>query len=191
MNKVGLRKEIIAELKAVPQYEKERIEARLYTYLMSTKQWNEAKTIGITISRDFEWDTSLIIQSSLAAGKRVCAPKCEPKTRGMEFYSFTSKEELEVVYYGLLEPQDNEENHVPKEEIDLLIVPGVVFSNAGYRIGFGGGYYDRYLTDYKNETLSLVSDIQLVDEVPFESFDIPVQALITEKGLRNTDTSNQ
>lgn len=186
LNKSEYRKETIEKLKSVPEYERERIESLLFTHLISTEAWNQAETIGITVSNDFEWDTSLIIQSSWEAGKRICSPKCQPKTREMHFYEYNDMDELEVVYFGLKEPKANEENFVHKNDIDLLIVPGILFDKKGYRIGFGGGFYDRFLTDFENTTLSLVSEIQLTDEVPNESFDIPVEYIITEKGLQKT-----
>ena len=71
-----------------------------------------------------------------------------------------SYDNLETVYMDLLEPIIEETVSVAKNEIDLQIVPGVVFSDEGYRIGFGGGYYDRYIMDYKGATLSLAFECQ-------------------------------
>lgn len=189
MNKSEHRKTTIEQLKNIPAFERERIESLLFTNLISTEAWNQAETIGITVSNDFEWDTSIIIRSSWEAGKRICSPKCQPETREMDFYEYNDLNELEVVYYDLKEPKAIKNNYIHKDEIDLLIVPGILFDKRGYRIGFGGGYYDRFLTDFNNTTLSLVSEIQLVDEVPYESFDIPVQYIVTEKGLQKTKSN--
>ena len=99
----------------------------------------------------------------------------------MDFRILTSFDELETVYIDLLEPIVEQTESIGKEQIDLLIVPGVVFSNDGYRIGFGGGYYDRYMTDYKGATISLAFHSQVNHEVPIEAHDIPVQKIITER----------
>ena len=81
----------------------------------------------------------------------------------------------------MLEPIVEETTSIKKEVIDLQIVPGVVFSNEGYRIGFGGGYYDRYLTDYNGYTLSLAFECQTGYVIPIETHDIPVRKIYTEK----------
>ena len=72
------------------------------------------------------------------------------------------------------------DNDIDKEEIDLIVVPGLLFSSRGFRIGFGGGFYDRYLADYQGETCSLVFSEQLYDDWEVEDFDIPVQKIYTD-----------
>src|SRR5699024_7389164 len=108
--------------------------------------------------------------------------KCFPKEKRLVFYKFTSYDELEIVYYNLKEPRPLKTNEMDKDHIDLIIVPGLVYDQEGYRIGFGGGYYDRFLANYANETVSLAGQIQMVTNVPSESFDIPVNHIITENG---------
>ena len=81
----------------------------------------------------------------------------------------------------LKEPNPEETNIIPIENISYLIVPGVVFDQNGYRIGFGGGYYDRFLSKYDGPTISLAFDEQILLEVPNESFDIPVQSILSDK----------
>ncbi len=71
---------------------------------------------------------------------------------------------------------------VEKDRHDLIIVPGVAFSKDGYRIGYGGGYYDRYLADYQGSTLSLAADFQMQPFLTKESHDIPVQFIVTNFG---------
>jgi len=68
-----------------------------------------------------------------------------------------------------------------------LIVPGLVFNEKGYRIGFGGGFYDRFLADYHGKTVSLAFDFQVMKEIPTESFDLPVQIIITNERVIRTD----
>ena len=76
-------------------------------------------------------------------GKQIAVPKCIRATREMDFRLITSFGNLETVYMDLLNQLFRKQKSITKEEIDLQIVPGVVFSNDGYRIGFGGGYYDQ------------------------------------------------
>lgn len=139
----------------------------------------EAKIIGLTISNKPELDTVHLIESLWKLGKIVAVPKCDPKTRQMEFYAIDSFAQLETVYMHLREPIINRCEFVDASEIDVMLVPGVVFDKRGYRIGYGGGYYDRYILKYSGKLLSLIFDEQLRDEVPTETHDCPVDVLLT------------
>lgn len=141
-----------------------------------------SNTIGLTISRKKEVDTKSIIQSLWELGKNVAVPKCNPKNHSMDFYLITNFEQLETVYLDLQEPIPEKTVYINKKNIDVLIVPGVVFDNKGYRIGYGGGYYDRYLKDYNGTLFSLAFQLQIVDQLPKETHDIPVHYILTEKG---------
>ena len=181
MDKQELRKSGILKVKQLTKDKKKLIEQSLTNQLVHSMLWKQAKTIGITMSQGFEWNTKTIIEQAWKENKTVCIPKCEPKEKKLTFYQFDTYNQLEVVYYNLLEPKPEREKLVNKAFIDLLIVPGVLFDRRGYRIGFGGGYYDRFLMDFPNDTVSLISAMQLVDKVPEESFDVPVQHLIIHK----------
>ncbi|MBM7597960.1 5-formyltetrahydrofolate cyclo-ligase [Virgibacillus halotolerans] len=179
MDKQNLRQTTIQKVKELTTKEKQQIEESLINQLVSSTLWQQANTIGVTMSQGFEWDTKAIIERAWEQDKTVCVPKCEPQQKKLTFYQLDTYDQLEVVYYKLLEPKPDPKKQMDKKAIDLLIVPGILFDQQGYRIGFGGGYYDRFLIDFPNQTVSLVSAIQLVDKVPSESFDIPVQHLIT------------
>lgn len=178
-----MRNRIIESLQNLPGEEKIQIEQLLYQHLYKSNGWKESNCIGITISRGFEWDTKPIIEEAWNQGKEIAVPKCSPKEKKLEFYRFKDYNELETVYYNLLEPKPIETNRVSMKQIDLLLVPGIVFNKQGYRIGFGGGYYDRLLTTYNGLTVSLLSRMQLLEELPLEPHDIPVKQLITESGI--------
>lgn len=191
MDKKELRKETIHNLKNLSDDDKLNIEKGMLEHLQKLRVWKRARTIAITISQGFEWNTKPIIELAWAEGKRVCVPKCTPEGRKLTFHAFTSYDQLEVVYYNLLEPKADETEVIEKNGIDLIVVPGLLFDKRGYRVGFGGGYYDRYLQGYKNRTVSLVSEeLQLVDEVPNESFDIPVECIVTENDFYNTNAGD-
>lgn len=97
----------------------------------------------------------------------------------MFFYAIENFGQLENVYMNLREPIVEETQLVVAEQIDIMIVPGVVFDKKGFRIGFGGGYYDRYLERYNGVTISLAFDTQIVNSVPIEPHDLPVDIIIT------------
>ena len=92
-----------------------------------------------------EVDTYQIIRKAWDEGKRIVTPKCLPKDRQMDFRVLDRFDQLESVYFGLLEPIESKTVRVDPEEIDLLIVPGMAFERRGFRMGVGGGYYDRFL----------------------------------------------
>lgn len=183
MNKNDLRKKVMTKLKKRRQKERRSIELNMLSRLIESSFWKNAHTIGVTIATSIEWDTNMIIKQAWNEGKTVAIPKCLPKTKQLIFYSIKSFSELESGYAQLLEPNPQLSTLVNKNDIDLLIVPGIVFDKRGYRIGFGGGYYDRFLKNFHNTTMSLVGDDQFIDKVPINEYDIPVQYLITEKAI--------
>lgn len=154
---------------------------RIAGQLFKDEDWLEAKSIGITISRSPEVDTLQIIRKAWDLGKQVAIPKCNPQTRELVFRTFTRFSELEMVYSGLYEPIVSMTKEVPSDDLDLLIVPGLAFTRKGFRLGFGGGYYDRYLGENKAQTISLAFSQQLVAELPVEPHDLPVSKIITEE----------
>ncbi|PLR89490.1 5-formyltetrahydrofolate cyclo-ligase [Bacillus sp. T33-2] len=178
-----LRAEMKNELSSLsmPLYEDMSYQIALNLY--DDEHWKEAAVVGVTISRYPEVDTLQIIRRAWSEGKHVCVPKCLPVTREMSFRKLTRFSQLESVYSGLFEPVKAETVEIYPSGIDLLIVPGLSFTKKGYRLGFGGGYYDRFLTGYKGRTVSLAFEMQIVPELPVESHDIPVSKLITEKGV--------
>ncbi|WP_010096998.1 5-formyltetrahydrofolate cyclo-ligase [Ornithinibacillus scapharcae] len=183
MGKKEIRDSIIKSLQDLSDEDKRIIELQLYQHLFESEAWKNSTRIGITISRGMEWDTRAIIEEGWKQGKEIVVPKCIPGEKKLLFYRLHHFSELETVYYNLLEPKPLDANLVLSEQIELVIVPGVVFNKKGYRIGFGGGYYDRFLSTYNGHTLSLLSRLQLMDDIPIESHDIPVKQLITEAGI--------
>lgn len=182
MKKKKLRENMLRFLKKIPPNERKDIEDQHRLLLTQQSYWQTAKTIGLTISQDIEWDTRAIIEKAWEEGKDIAVPKCIPKTKEMEFYLIHSFEQLEKAHFDIMEPIPKQTKKINKNSINLLVVPGLVFDRKGYRIGFGGGYYDRFLSDFNNQTVSLLSSYQLKDRVPTEKYDLPVQNLITEKG---------
>jgi 5-formyltetrahydrofolate cyclo-ligase len=112
----------------------------------------------------------------------------------MNFYKISSYDELQSGAYGILEPITNEK-YVPSQICndisgnktkDIIIIPGLVFDIKGNRIGYGGGYYDRYLLEHKNLIKCAVCyDFQIVDEgiIPYGKYDVKVDAIVTDKRL--------
>lgn len=183
MVKNKLREQMILTLKRINSNEKRKIENHMLEHLTSSSLWKNARTIGMTISSSFEWDTRIFIEQAWRENKRIVVPKSMPNTKQLIFYMIDTYEQLVKGYANLFEPDPLKAEMIHKTDIDLLVVPGIVFDNQGYRIGFGGGYYDRFLENLNVLTVSLVSELQLVDTIPIDQFDIAVQYLVTEKGV--------
>jgi|SRR5699024_6486433 len=182
MNKNELRKNTINLLTEITDEKRIEIERKIEANLLEQKYWQESSIIGMTISQDLEWDTRGIIEAAWRQGKKVAVPKCLPETKQMNFYIIDSFNDLELAHFNLMEPIPSKTKIIDKNQIDLLVVPGLLFDKKGYRIGFGGGYYDRFLMDFSNKTVSIGSTYQLKDKVPVEEYDLPVQHIITELG---------
>lgn len=181
MNKNLKRHEILAMLNKLAEEQHKALSLSIKDRLVSSVEFHEAETIGITVSRFPEIATQPIIEAAWAAGKRVAIPKCVQETKEMDFRLFTSYNELETTYFNLQEPIVSKTDAISKKEIDLQIVPGIVFSPEGYRIGFGGGYYDRYLVDFEGNMVSLALEVQIDHGIPREDHDIPVDKIFTDK----------
>ncbi|TFI70859.1 5-formyltetrahydrofolate cyclo-ligase [Carnobacterium divergens] len=178
MNKNELRKIILAELKALEPETKKQNEERLLSQLFQSDYFLKAKTIGITLSQKIEIDTQPIIEKCQTLGKKIVIPRTGLQGK-MDFCLYEAETSLETTSFGILEPTSTVPS-VDKNQIDLLIVPGVAFSIAGYRIGFGAGFYDRYLANYQGDTVSLVLQPQIRNDWTPDSYDIPVKKLFTE-----------
>lgn len=177
--KTEIRKTTLEKIKAVSSDDFQKSIERIHHALFNHPKWEKADTIGLTVSRGREIPTLPVIERAWAEGKKVLVPKCVPLTKALVFRQLNSLDQLESVYYGLLEPIIEVTEAVPKNLIDLIIVPGVAYDPLGYRIGFGGGYYDRFLADYAGDTLAMALGEQLIERVPEEKHDQPVQTLIT------------
>ncbi|HSJ36599.1 MAG TPA: 5-formyltetrahydrofolate cyclo-ligase [Planococcus sp. (in: firmicutes)] len=191
MDKANQRKDMISLLKAMDPEEHRQKSDAIIDFLMDDPVFQAATVIGTTISAFPEVDTRKLLEKCWKAGKKTAVPKCDPVTRAMSFRLVDDPAQLETVYMKLKEPIVKLTDEVTPEQIDLLIVPGVIFSTDGFRIGFGGGYYDRFLTRYKGPTRSLAFASQLVNAVPVEAHDLPVECICTENGCQDTGQVNR
>lgn len=178
--KAELRKQVLQEMKAIPREQKQAMDQVLTERLLQHPFYQEAKVIATYLSFPHEFQTQELIDQALKDGKKVLIPKTYPKGR-MDFVVYYSQQ-LVKTSFGLLEPQGDLEV-VDASQIDLIHVPGLAFTTEGYRIGYGGGYYDRYLKHFSGNTLSTVYPCQIRDFIP-EDHDIPVQeVLVDERNL--------
>ena len=176
--KAELRKKILQEMKAIPREQKQFIDQALTERLLHHPFYQEARVIASYLSFPHEFQTQELIEQALKDGKKVLIPKTYPKGR-MDFVVY-NPQQLVKTSFGLLEPKGDLEV-VDPSQIDLIHVPGLAFTTEGYRIGYGGGYYDRYLEHFAGHTMSTIYPCQ-VQEFNSENHDIPVQEVLIDEG---------
>lgn len=175
MSKKGLRHSKLNTMNDFKTSEnKQSIDKELARRLYDTEEYKLANRIGIVLSMDHEVDTYNIITTMLNDNKQVFVPETDYLNKIMHFKSLLNLEDIG--------PDEKGINHVTEDteitdNLDLLIVPGVVFNQLGYRIGYGGGYFDKFLSYNDQPTISLIYDFQLNDFEP-EVHDQPVEKLI-------------
>ncbi|MEE1013028.1 MAG: 5-formyltetrahydrofolate cyclo-ligase [Clostridia bacterium] len=139
-----------------------------------------ARTVFVYLSYGSEPETHALIRELLNRGIRVGVPVCDTKTHTMDAVTLNGWEELVPGAYGILEPQGG--GVIPPGEIDLILVPGLAFDNEGYRLGYGGGYYDRYLQNFHGVSAGLAFSACCAEALPRDAFDLPVSHVLTEEG---------
>ena len=177
MTKNQLRRLYLAQRDAMTDsaYKSIRIADRLYA--CSSKKW---KHIFCYLSFGNEVDTISIIRQMLEWGTVVSVPVCNPAVCTMKPAIIDDISNCTKNRYGILEPTQIVQSDLP---LDAVLVPGIVFSCSGHRIGFGKGYYDRFLRAVNGNPLKigLCYDWQLVDEIPHEPHDVTMDLIITDK----------
>ncbi len=150
--------------------------------LMSIPEYINAVNIFTYISVKTEPDTTRFISAALNNGKTICVPKCNIKDHTMKFIRISSYEnDLKMGNYNIPEPISDIEF---KYEPDLIIIPALSCDLCGNRLGYGGGYYDRFLSKTKNGVkAAIIYDCLLCESLPVENTDIPVDIIITESRI--------
>ena len=165
---------------------KREMDRKLYESFISLKEYNDCDTLFAYVSRDIECDTAPIIERALADGKRVAVPKCAQRSNEMTFYFIRSFDDLERGRYDILEPVPERCERAEDHSRGLCLVPGLSFDLQGYRLGFGKGYYDRFLSRFGGVTAGICYAKCTAGELPRGIYDRAVDILITEKFINRT-----
>ncbi|MBI2428413.1 MAG: 5-formyltetrahydrofolate cyclo-ligase [Ignavibacteriales bacterium] len=138
-------------------------------------------------SKNNEVDTHELIRLLLKQRKRVVAPIADKATKQMRHSELFSLSELGTASYGILEPRIY--RPVPVADLNVVVVPALAVDRKGNRLGFGAGFYDRFLHDVKLPTVALAYDFQVLNDVPKEQTDIAVSFIVTESEIIKCSTS--
>lgn len=184
MNKKEYRKKAYEIRNSLTDRQVREFSSSIETRLLQHPCYRDCRTLFTYVSMEKEVHTHGLIEKALRDGKRVCVPRVVPG-QYMEAVPIKSlRDDLKPGFFNVLEPVADLPPITP-EEIELVIVPGLVFDREGYRIGYGGGYYDKYLQLIPEDcmTVGLVFHQLVADRIPREPHDRKVKLVITEKSV--------
>lgn len=195
--KAILRKEILNLRNLLSKDEVSQKSYEIIKNLKSLEEYKSGRLIMCYVDFNNEVMTKAFIDQSIEEGKRILVPAIADTTAGKKEMCAAEiasvKSDLEPGAYGILEPKKNNLKKVEPSEIDLVVVPGVVFNTDGHRIGYGAGYYDRFLKKLRSGCVKVgvAFEIQVLTQIPVDKHDVPVEILITENGIITTTAGTQ
>ncbi len=178
-SKKEIRRACLKLLKETPQAERlaeqHEIEAQVVSFLK-----DEIKLVSIYVSQVWEVGTHHLIKLCLERKIKVCCPKVMGPGK-MEHFLIDSFDDLHLSKMNILEPEVIENKQVKPDELDLILVPGVAFTENGQRLGYGGGFYDCFLKEVKGYKIGLSFKNQLFFELPTENHDVQLDCILSSK----------
>lgn len=181
--KRALRERILRARDELPAGERLQAGAAIAAAIAARADFRAAGTLLLALSFRSEWETRSLLAAGLAARKTVAAPRVHVASRTLEACRVSDPDlDLGPGFRGILEPLSHCAP-VALAAIDWVLVPGVAFDSKGYRIGYGGGYYDRLLPLLRGDARRVAGafELQVVDRVPTAPHDLTVDAIITEQ----------
>ena len=179
-DKSTLRKQLMEARKRLSSEALRAIEKGIFGRLAVLEAYRQAKTIFLYCSTPVEVGTGLLMADALHAGKQVCVPLCTDTRGVMEAREITAAAALSPGRFGIPEPP-HDAPVVPPEGISLCVVPCLAADRAGFRLGYGGGYYDRFLSRTRAQTAVLCMDCCFFDSLPVERYDVRCDIVVTER----------
>lgn len=147
--------------------------------LFDLKEYQRVASLGLYAAFDNEVETEAIFHHSVHLSKKVFYPKANSDKTTLSFHAVSSLSELTPGYAGILEPVTEETENI--QDIQMLVIPGVAFDRNGNRLGYGHGFYDRLLKNYRGYKIALAYEFQLLDVLPTDSTDEIVDVVVTEE----------
>jgi 5-formyltetrahydrofolate cyclo-ligase len=162
--------------------------AAIFAAVKKLLLYEQANTLMIYLSYGSEVITDFIVKSAIEEGKNVIVPAIKnPGDLRMQAVRIIRLEDANQLVYGIRQPEVNSDDVVSKDSIDLVLIPGLAFDLSGYRLGYGKGYYDRWLKDISlSKTVGLAYDFQITDKLPIGKRDLPIGTIVTEQRIIQT-----
>ena len=160
---------------------KKEYDRKITEKFLSSTAYKNANAILCYVSTEIEVDTFAILKKAFSDKKIVAVPRCIPNTHFMDFIIIKSFDDLEKGAYGVLEPKLTITEKIIGDEKSICVIPALLYDYFGYRLGYGGGYYDRFLADFKGNAIGIIYFENLKDSLSHGKYDIPVSEIFTEK----------
>ena len=181
--KDALREEYGKRRREIAPEKKKAMDEKINLAATALVSFSHAETVLLYAPLADEIDIRIIAETAWARGKEVAFPLCDPETRNMTYHVVRSLDELKEGTYGIMEPSA-EAPLFDEGRPAVCFVPALLFDRAGYRVGYGKGYYDRFLHRFGGSKIGLVYADFILDRVPRGKFDLAVDLLICENGVR-------
>lgn len=177
MTKKEFRIKYLALRNGIPVSEKEKYDKMLTEKLLSMPEYKNAESVLLFANVGSEFDTGEIFKDSIKQEKNVYFPKCIDDSQ-MVFLRVCSENDFSIGKYNIPEPQTLEK-YTLNSKSDLAVIPALAVGRDFSRLGYGKGYYDRFLNDFKGISVCPTYSLLLCDGVPTDKFDIPLNIIIT------------
>lgn len=180
MEKLEIRNKMIYKRDSLSIDIKNQYDNVIFKKLISSEVYSKSKSIFTYISFGSEVDTKQFIDYALKDNKEIYVPKVDKTKREMKAVKIHNLNNMNVDKWGILEPRLVDESDIGNS-FDLIIMPGVAFDRFGNRIGYGGGYYDKYISllTYKCNKTALAYDFQIISHIKPDKHDVKVDNIIT------------
>ncbi len=185
-HKIDIRKQHLERRAAIPAQTRAIRDEKICKNILASAAYRYADVLLLYYPIKAEVNVLPIMEAALAAGKKVAFPRCHAEDHSMVFHYTASKEDFEAGAYGLKEPIATLPAFDPtdiKNKNVLCVVPAVVYDRRGYRVGYGGGYYDRFFGKFKPASVGVVYEEFILRSVPHGRFDISVDVVVSERGI--------
>ncbi len=186
-DKDSLRREYLEKRAGMDSLVKHQRDLKICSAATSLAGYRWAEYVLMYAPAKGEIDVMPIAYDALSKGKKVAFPRCNKENCTMDFHIVPSLDELQIDSYGLREPPSAAPIYDPCGAGDAIcFVPGLVFDREGYRLGYGKGFYDRYLSNFKGNIVGIAYSDFIIPSVPRGKFDISINILLSEKGVTVT-----
>ena len=185
-HKIEIRKQHLERRAKISLDVREVRDKKICNHILSSAVYRYSDVLLLYYPVKGEVNVLPLMEAALAAGKRVAFPRCCEQDRSMKFHYVSSEADFEKGAYGLREPFASLPAFDPSTEGDLnvlCVVPAVVYDRKGYRIGYGGGYYDRFFGVFKPASIGVAYEEFIVKSVPHGKYDISVDVVASERGI--------
>ena len=184
--KDAIRKEYSLKRDSIEKIEKEARDEKICKLATSLVSFRHADIILLYAPIKSEIDVMPILKEALEKGKRVAFPKCNTEERTMKVHFVTSESDLTPCAYGIREPSENLPIYDPEttQGVAVCYVPGLTFDVYGYRLGYGKGYYDKFMNKFTGCTIGLTYTELISQSLPRGRFDRHCDIILTEKGIK-------